>query len=86
MVKRYNKLEILRVLVLLSLTQGGFLQKDFDNLRRTFIMNYGYQEMITLMNLQDAGLIRVKEKKEVFNWDKIKDTFNLVSEDDQDVI
>jgi hypothetical protein len=36
------------------------------------------------MNLQDAGLIRVKEKKDSWNWEKIKDTFKLVSDDEQD--
>ena len=33
-------------------------------------MNYGYQELITLMNLQDAKLLRVKDKK--FDWSKLK--------------
>ena len=42
MIKQYNKLKILRALCLFSLTQGGLNQKDFDNLRRVFIMNYGY--------------------------------------------
>lgn len=84
MIKQYNKLKILRALTLFSLTQGGLLQKDFDNLRRVFIMNYGYQEMVTLMNMQDAGLIRLKDKKDSWNWDKIKSQFNLVSEEDQD--
>ena len=83
MIKQYNKLKILRAMCLFSLTQGGLQQKDFDNLRRVFIMCYGYSEIITLMNLQDAGLFRVKEKKDVWNWEKIKSTFNLVSEDEQ---
>ena len=48
-------------------------------------MNYGYQEMVTLMNLQDAGLFRMKyDKKQPeyfdWNWQKIKDTFNLIDE------
>jgi hypothetical protein len=51
MIKRYNKMKVLRAMCLFSLTQGGLTQKDFDNLRRVFIMNYGYQEIATLMNL-----------------------------------
>lgn len=47
-------------------------------------MNYGYQEIVTLMNMQDAGLIRVRDKKDAWNWEKIKSQFNLVSEEDQD--
>lgn len=82
MVKQYNKLKILRALCLLSLTQGGLTEKDFINLRRVFIMNYGYQEMITLMNMQDAGLIKIKDRKDNWNWEKIKSAFNLVSEEE----
>ena len=48
----------------------------FDSLRRVFIMNYGYQEIVTLMNLQDSGLLRLKDKKAPgyidWNWEKIK--------------
>jgi hypothetical protein len=33
-------------------------------------MNYGFPEVITLMNLQDAKLLRVKDKK--FDWAKLK--------------
>lgn len=41
--------------------------------------------MVTLMNLQDAGLFRLKDKKDKsqpdWNWDKIVNTFNLINED-----
>ena len=42
MVKQYNKHKILRGMCLYSTTQGGVAKADFDNLRRFFIMNYGY--------------------------------------------
>jgi hypothetical protein len=42
MIKQYNRVKILRALVLLSLSQGGLQQKEFDHLRRCFVMNYGY--------------------------------------------
>ena len=41
-------------------------------------MNYGYQEMVTLMNMQDAGLLKVKEKKGDWNWAEIKKKFELI--------
>jgi len=48
-------------------------------------MNYGYQEIITLMNLQDAGLFKEKNKKAVgyfdWNWEKIKSSFSLINEE-----
>lgn len=85
MVKQYDKLKILRSFVLLSATQGGVQKAEFDQLRRSFIMNYGYQEMVTLMNLQDAGLFKLKDKKAQgyfdWNWEKIKENFKLINED-----
>ena len=47
-------------------------------------MNYGYQEIVTLMKLQDAGLLKLKDKKAPgyfdWNWDKITAALNLVNE------
>ena len=40
-------------------------------------MNYGYQEIVTLMNLSDAGLFKLKDKKAAgyfdWNWQRIKE-------------
>ena len=44
---------------LFSATQDGITKSHFDHLRRIFIMNYGYQEMITLTKLQEAGLFKL---------------------------
>ena len=50
-VKQHNKMKVLRAMCIYCTTQGGLVKADFDNLRRVFVMNYGYQEMVTLMNL-----------------------------------
>jgi hypothetical protein len=42
MTKQYNKMKVLRAMCLYSTTQGGLQKADYDNLRRVFIMNYGY--------------------------------------------
>jgi vacuolar protein sorting-associated protein 33B len=77
MTKQYNKMKVLRAMCIFSTTQGGLSKADYDNLRRVFIMNYGYQEMVTLMNLSDAGLFKLKDKKSTgyfdWNWQRIKD-------------
>jgi Sec1 family len=70
MCRQYNIETILRLVSLLSVTKSGLDPKDFDYLRKTFLMCYGYQEIPTLMNLQDAKLVRPKDK--VFDWAKIK--------------
>jgi len=51
MIKQYSKDKILRLLCLLSITQSGLKQDVFDSLRKFYIMNYGFEEIITLMNL-----------------------------------
>ena len=51
MAKQYKKMKILRVMALLSTTAGGVDQKTFDFMRRMFIASYGYQEIVTLMNM-----------------------------------
>jgi hypothetical protein len=85
MTKQYNKMKVLRAMCIYSTTQGGLQKADYDNLRRVFIMNYGYQEMVTLMNLSDAGLFKIKDKKMPgyfdWNWQKIKESLKLVNDE-----
>jgi hypothetical protein len=70
MSKQYNRDKILRLMCLFSVTQSGLKNEILDNLRRFYIMNYGYSELITLMALQESRLLRAKDKK--FDWNKIK--------------
>lgn len=51
MIKKYDMTTVLRLLTLLSTTNSGLKQADFDMLRRAFIMCYGYQEIATVLNL-----------------------------------
>ncbi len=51
MMKQYDRDRILRLFCLLSVTQSGLKQVDLDNLRKFYIMNYGYEEILTLMSL-----------------------------------
>ena len=73
---------ILRLITLLSQTNSGLKQAEFDLLRRAFIMCYGYQEIATILNLQDARLIKVRDRK--FDWSKIKSEFNIINEGGDD--
>lgn len=41
-------------------------------IRRAFIINYGYNELVTLMNLQDAGLLKAFDTTKKWDWNKIK--------------
>ena len=46
---------VLRLMCLLSLTQGGIAKKHFDPLRREFLQSYGHEYLLLLSKLQDAG-------------------------------
>ena len=70
MTRKYNMYTVLRLMTLLSTTNSGLKQAEFDQLRRAFIMCYGYQEIATVLNLQDARLLKVRDRK--FDWSKIK--------------
>lgn len=51
MIKKYDATTVLRLMTLLSTTNSGLKQAEFDQLRRAFIMCYGYQEIATVLNL-----------------------------------
>ena len=42
-------------------------------------MNYGYSEIITLMALQEAKLLRVKDNR--LDWSKLKKILKLINEE-----
>ncbi len=75
MVKQTKIETVLRLLCLFSVTQSGLKQEQFDHLRRVFLMCYGYQEVATLCNLQDSGILRVRDKG--FDWSDIKEVSYL---------
>ena len=71
---------------LYSCTQNGFEDQDFTSLREVFLLNYGYHELVTLINLEESGLLNRKplllqknSSKIEWNWVKIQETFKLIS-------
>ncbi|KAK9830347.1 hypothetical protein WJX72_011177 [[Myrmecia] bisecta] len=52
---------VLRLMCLISLTQGGVPKKQFDALRKEVLHTYGHEHILTLTSLQDAGLLRRQE-------------------------
>jgi len=78
--------EALRLLCLLSLVNNGIKAKQLDQLKRTFLQSYGFEHMLTLANMERAGLLRYQHGKS--GWSTIKRQFNLFVEDgaaDQDI-
>lgn len=87
MVKKYDKIIVLRSLCLFSQIQGGLDAEQYDYLVLVFLMNYGYQDIVTLMNLEDAGLLkRRKDTGEAWwDWKTVASTFDLVEKDEEEI-
>lgn len=62
---------ILRLMCLFSVTQSGLKSDAFENLKKTFLLEYGYQEVATLCNLENAGLFRIRDKG--LDWAECKE-------------
>lgn len=50
--------QVLRLLCLYSLVSGGLKSKLYDFFRREIAQTYGYHHLMTLQNLESAGLFR----------------------------
>ncbi|KAK3422276.1 hypothetical protein EUGRSUZ_G02865 [Eucalyptus grandis] len=70
---------VLRMLILFSITNAGLPKKHFDYLRRELLHSYGFEHMATLNNLEKAGLLKKQESKS--NWLTIKRALQLVVDD-----
>ncbi|XAR72134.1 hypothetical protein NMG60_11018663 [Bertholletia excelsa] len=77
--KQEPLVNVLRLLILFSVTNAGLPKKNFDYLRREILHSYGFEHMATLNNLDKAGLLRKQESKS--NWLTIKRALQLVVDD-----
>ncbi|EGG24975.1 Sec1-like family protein [Cavenderia fasciculata] len=72
--------KILRLLVIYSLTNGGFKPKQLEFYRREIVQSYGAEAIMTLNNFEKLGLLcRAKESKPTYPL--IKQDLNLIIED-----
>jgi hypothetical protein len=72
--------EVMRLLCLYSIVNGGIKQKQLDSLKRYIIQSYGYEHMLTLCNLEKCGLLRYQSQQKSL-WPGIKRHFNLFVEE-----
>ncbi|KAH3744739.1 vacuolar protein sorting-associated protein 33A [Pelomyxa schiedti] len=56
--------KVLRLLILHSLTRGGFTQKELLSIKQEIVHAYGFGAMFTLDNLELLGLLRPQETKD----------------------
>ncbi|CAN4105809.1 unnamed protein product [Withania somnifera] len=77
--KQESLINVLRLLILFSITNSGLPKKNFDYLRRELLHSYGFEHIATLNNLEKSGLLKKQETKS--NWITIKRALRLIVED-----
>ncbi|XP_071848464.1 vacuolar protein sorting-associated protein 33A-like [Apostichopus japonicus] len=74
--KKEPLINVLRILCLQSVTNDGFKPKVFDFYRREILQTYGFHHMLTLSNLERAGLLKVQGNR---SFPALRKTLNLMS-------
>ncbi|KAL4559359.1 hypothetical protein LXL04_031497 [Taraxacum kok-saghyz] len=77
--KQEPLVSVLRLVILLSVTNAGLPKRNFDHIRREILHSYGFEHIATLNNLEKASLIKKQEGQS--NWLTIKRALQLVVED-----
>ncbi|KAK9837545.1 hypothetical protein WJX84_004210 [Apatococcus fuscideae] len=78
-------LTVLRLMCLVSLTQGGIPKRHCDGLRREVLHTYGHEHVLTLASLQTAGLLKRQEGARS-NFASVRKAFRLLVEGLDDAV
>ena len=73
---------MLRLVCLQSVVNGGLKPKIFDFYRREILQTYGFEHMLSLNNLEKAGLLKVQDARNPYA--SVKKTMKLIVEEDPD--
>lgn len=74
--------KVLRLVCLQSVVNGGLKPKIFDFYRREILQTYGFEHMLSLNNLEKAGLLKLQDARNPYA--SIKKTMKLIVEEDPD--
>ena len=81
MAKGVDKDNILRLIALITITNSGIKDKVYQELFQQYIECYGFEEMNTLLNMEEMGLFRKKQGK--YDWARIMKEFLIINEETQ---
>lgn len=68
--------EVIRLLCLYSVTNGGLRQKKFDQFKRDIVQTYGFDKMLTLDNLERLGFFTKARGRNA--WPALRKNLRLV--------
>jgi len=77
--KQMPLVQVLRLLCLQSLTNGGIKQKQHEFFKREILQTYGYEYLFTMDNLEKLGLFKKNDSKS--SYSTLKKSMNLIIED-----
>eukprot|EP00051_Salpingoeca_urceolata_P013710 m.173480 g.173480 ORF g.173480 m.173480 type:complete len:215 (+) comp17870_c0_seq10:1353-1997(+) len=76
--------KVLRLMCLQSLTNNGLSRKVLDFYRTEILQTYGHWHLITLENLEKAGLLKLQEEKRKNVYGTLRKSFRLLVEEQAD--
>ncbi|CAI2362255.1 unnamed protein product [Moneuplotes crassus] len=83
MAKGADRDSILRLFALISITQGGIKEKVYQELFKQYIDCYGFEEMNTLLNMEEMLLFMKKQTRYKYDWNRIMREFLIINEETQ---
>lgn len=78
--QKYPLIKILRLVCLQSVCNSGLKQKVLDYYKREILQTYGYEHILTLNNLEKAGLLKLQSSGRN-NYPTIRKTLRLWMDD-----
>ncbi|CXI37356.1 vacuolar protein sorting-associated protein 33, putative [Plasmodium berghei] len=79
-----NIYEIYRLISLFSSITNGFNDASMNELKKDIIEQYGINELTRLNNLHISNILKYQPKQK-FIWNTLKNHFNLLSNDENDI-
>lgn len=83
MSKGVEKDQILRLFALMCVTQSGLKEKTYQDLFKEYIDCYGFEEMNTLLNMEEMGLFMKKQSRYKYDWSRVMRDFLIINEEVQ---
>ncbi|KAG8232713.1 hypothetical protein J437_LFUL013306 [Ladona fulva] len=73
---------VLRLMCIQSVTNSGLKPKVLDHYRREIVQTYGFEHILTMMNLEKAGLLKTQQSARPYTV--LRKTLRLTVEDDSE--
>ena len=80
--KKSDEYDILKIICLYSIVQGGFKSKIYDQLRKEFFIVYGFQELFMWRNLEKLRVLKAADNQNFYS--SLNKKLNLMSEEEFD--